>query len=166
MPREPNPSVVRTGRQARRIAGRGCGPPHTTTLGITGPPSDAQAQRPTVRGKHKGLRFALSEDCENVTAALMVDGLRVVEFENEQAPRVNVRHPKVSERELRDMADYWSRRDINLKGSPRAVLDKYIADRERDIATYVLKIRKILRQVAGAARNASVARNVKKGLRK
>jgi hypothetical protein len=121
---------------------------------------------PIVARKHKGLRFALSEDGENVTAALVVDGLRVVEFENEQAPRVNVRHPKAKENELRDMADYWSRRDVNLKGSPAAVLDKYIADRERDIATYVLKIRKHLRQIAGAARNASLARKVKKGLRK
>ena len=116
--------------------------------------------------KHKGLRFALSEDGDNVTAALAIDGLRILEFENEQAPRVNVRHPKAKESALRDMADYWSRRDVNLKGSPTAVLDKYIADRERDIATYVLKIRKHLRQIAGSARNASLARKIKKGLRR
>ena len=90
----------------------------------------------------------------------------MIEFRNEQAPRINVRHPKVRESELRDMAQYWSSRDSNLKGSRGAVLDKYIADRERDVATYVLKIRKLLRQIAGAARNASTARNVKKGLRK
>jgi hypothetical protein len=112
----------------------------------------------------RNLKFVLTEDDKVVRAVLSVDGLRVLEFENLEPPRVISRHPKASEKELLEMAKYWSRNDRALKPRPTAVLDRYIDSRDRDIAKHMIEIRKALRKLAAAARNATVAKKAKKSL--
>ncbi len=60
--------------------------------------------------KKRSLRFALTEEDTFVRAILSIDGVRVLTFENEQAPSVTVRHPIVRTDELLDHARYWSER--------------------------------------------------------
>jgi len=114
------------------------------------------------------LKFVMTEDAKSrlVRAVLEVDGLRVLEFENQDAPRVTVRHPKASEKELLEMAEYWSQRERAYEKSPAAVLNRYIDSRDGDIAKHILEVRKAVRKMAGAVRNASVAKNAKKSLGK
>ena len=109
------------------------------------------------------IQFALNEKDDVVRTVLSVEGVRVLDLENRQAPRVTVRHPKTNERELRELAEYWSQRD-RTTGGPATVLDRYIGSREKDVLKHVLEIRKALRRIAGAMRNANIAKKVKKDL--
>lgn len=119
-----------------------------------------------MRQSAKSLKFILTENGSSVRATLAVEGLPVLEFDNEDAPRVNTRHPKTTESELLKIAEYWSHPKRALKPTPVAILDDYIGSRERDIAKHVLEIRKALRKIAGAMRNANIAKRAKKGLAK
>jgi hypothetical protein len=116
----------------------------------------------------KGLKFVMTEDANSklVRAVLEVDGLRILEFENQSAPRVKVRHPKANEKELLEMAEYWSQPKQAYERSPAAVLDRYIDSRYGDIAKHMLEVRKAVRKMAGAARNARIAKKAKKSLGK
>lgn len=114
----------------------------------------------------QSLKFSLTDDGASVRAILVVDGSRILEFENEEASRVTVRHPKANEKELLEMAEWAARHDQSLKGSPVAALDAYVASREKDVAKRMLEIRKALRQIVGSMRNASLAKGVKKRVRK
>ena len=96
----------------------------------------------------------------------MVGGSPILSFENEEAPQVTVRHPKTNEKELLEMAEWSARHDQAMKGRPGTALDAYVASRKRDVAKRMLEIRKALRQIVGSMRNASIARRVKKRLRK
>jgi hypothetical protein len=115
----------------------------------------------------KHLKFVMTEDANLnlVRAVLEVDGVRVFEFENQDAPRVRVRHPKANEKELLEMAEYWSQPKQAYEKSPAAVLDRYIDSRDGDIAKHMLEVRKAVRKMAGAVRNARVAKKAKKSLR-
>lgn len=117
-----------------------------------------------MRRSKKNLRFVLTEDDKVVRAVLAINGLRVLEFENLEPPRAISRHPRTNEKELLEMAEYWSRSDRALKPSPAAVLDRYIDSRDGDIAKYMLEIRKALRKIAAAARNATIAKKAKTSL--
>ena len=115
----------------------------------------------------KRLRFVLTEDGKSVKRAILaLDGLRVLEFVNVDPPRVRVRHPKMDEKVLVEMAEYWSHPRQALKSSPHAVLDQYINARDEDIAKHVIEIRRSLHKIAVAVRNAKMARNAKRNLRK
>ncbi|HLC41730.1 MAG TPA: hypothetical protein VJO34_08900 [Methylomirabilota bacterium] len=110
------------------------------------------------RAKHT-IQFALNEEDDVVRAVLSVDEVLVLNLENQQAPRVIERHPKMNKREFRELAE----RDRGT-GKPAAVLDRYIASREKDMLGHMLDIRKALRRIAGAMRNANIARKVKRDL--
>lgn len=111
------------------------------------------------------LKFALSEDKSSVRAVLASDGKVLLNFESEEAPSATVRHPKARESELLESAVYWSRRDP-ASGSTADWLDFYVASREKYVAKQILEIRKALRKISGAMRNAITAKKVKKGLPK
>jgi hypothetical protein len=118
-----------------------------------------------VAQKKKTLEFALTEDDILVRAVLAVDGSRILDFEIEEAPSVTARHPRAGEGELLETAVYWSRRNPAM-GKPAAWLAFYVASREKDVVKQILEIRKALRKIAGAMRNAKMAKKLKKGLEK
>lgn len=107
------------------------------------------------------LSFTLTEDGPVVRAVLVIDGAPVLEFHRDRAPRISVRNIQTDEEKLLDMAQYWARHDIALSGNPGAVLDAYAESHEKEIASHVVKIRKALRRIAGAARNAHLARRAR-----
>jgi hypothetical protein len=111
------------------------------------------------------IEFALTEERDIVRAVLSVDGTRVLNLENIEAPRVTVRHPKTNETELRDLAAYWASRNPATP-TPAEVLEEYIASREKDMLKQILDIRKVLRRLAGTMRNADIARKVMSELAK
>ncbi len=103
------------------------------------------------------LRFALTEDDSFVRAILSIDGARILDAENEQAPSVSARHPIVHADELLGHARYWSGRKM---GDVSAWLMDYVGSRERDVAKEILATRKSLHKIAGIMKNAQTAKKL------
>jgi hypothetical protein len=115
--------------------------------------------------KKNRLQFALTEEKDGtVRVTLAIDGARILEFKNAEAPSVAVRWPKARDAELLDHAEYWSRRNPQ-GGDVSAWLQHYVGSREKDLVKHILEIRKGLRKLAGTVRNANTAKKLLRDLR-
>ena len=114
--------------------------------------------------KQRKMKFVIEEHEGNVCAALVVDDILVLDFENEEAPPVRVRYERTDVDKMLENAGIWSTREPR-HGGPAGWLDFYAECRHKEVAKQILGIRKAIKRIEGTMQGVRSAQEAKKKLK-